>query len=165
MSLTASSSPHSVAVTADRAVAALERRGITLFTRVDHASGAHAVGLALEDEQLLIFGDPRAGTPLMQADPRVGYELPLRLLIWDANGQTMVAYRPAGQLSGEYDLADHAAVLERMEGLLEQVIAESVAARVRLAPAMRAPRCAPPVPSRPGRAPPAEEPADSPRQA
>lgn len=127
MSLSSTASPHSVAVTADRVIAALDARGITLFARVDHAAGARAVGLDLAEEQLLIFGDARAGTPLMQDDPRVGYELPLRLLIWDAEGQTMVAYGPPGALSGEYDLADHAGVLERMQALLAQIVAESVA--------------------------------------
>jgi uncharacterized protein (DUF302 family) len=122
-----SDSPHSVRVTADRAVAALERRSITLFARVDHGGGARAAGLELADEELLIFGDPRAGTGLMQSDPRVGYELPLKLLVWDANGQTLVGYRPPQELAGEYELAECADVLERMDGLLGQIVAEIAA--------------------------------------
>ena len=76
MSLVAVNSPHSVPVTMDLLLAALERRGITVFARIDHGGGARAAGLELADEELVIFGDPRAGTPLMQANPEIGYELP-----------------------------------------------------------------------------------------
>jgi divalent metal cation (Fe/Co/Zn/Cd) transporter len=88
----------------------------------------HAVGLELRDEQLLVFGDPRAGTPLMQEDPAIGYELPLRVLIWDAQGQTLIAHRPMASLAGEYEISEHAALLTRMNGLLDQLVAEAVAA-------------------------------------
>jgi uncharacterized protein (DUF302 family) len=122
-----SNSPHSVRVTAERGLAALESRGITLFARVDHAGGARSAGLELADEEVLIFGDPRAGTVLMQNDPQVGYELPLRLLIWDANGQTVVGYRSPTALAEKYELAACAGVLERMDGLLAQLVAEITA--------------------------------------
>jgi uncharacterized protein (DUF302 family) len=127
MPLSTSKSPHSVRATADRIIAELDSRGIELFARVDHGGGAHAAGLELADEELLIFGDPRAGTPLMHTDARVGYELPLRLLVWSSHGETVVGFRPPAELAGDYDLADHAAVLERMGGLLEQLVAEGVA--------------------------------------
>jgi uncharacterized protein (DUF302 family) len=120
-------SPHSVPDTIDRLVYALERRDIHVFARVDHGGGARAAGLELADAQLLIFGDPRVGTLLMQSDPRIGYELPLRVLAWDDAGRTMVGYRQPTQLATEYAVADQAGVLERMDGLLEQLVAESVA--------------------------------------
>lgn len=85
MSLTTAKSPHSVPATVDRMIAALGRRGITLFARIDQAAGARQAGLELADEELVIFGDPRVGTLLMQRDAAIGYELPLRLLIWDAD--------------------------------------------------------------------------------
>ena len=128
MSMSTSDSPHSVRATADRAVAALERRGITVFARVDHAGGARDAGLELADEELLIFGDPRAGTGLMQSDARVGYELPLRLLVWEADGQTRVGYRSPEALAESYELAACANVLRRMDGLLGQIVAEATAA-------------------------------------
>jgi uncharacterized protein (DUF302 family) len=127
MPLVTAKSPHSVSETIARAVSALERRDIQVFARVDHGEGARAAGLELADEELLIFGDPRAGTLLMQSDPMVGYELPLRLLAWDDAGQTMVAYRQPTELAAEFAVADRAHVLERMNGLLEQLVAESVA--------------------------------------
>lgn len=128
MPLSAVNSPHSVQETADRLVAALERRGIEIFARIDHAQGAREAGLQLRDEQLLIFGDPRVGTALMQEDPSIGYELPLRVLIWDADGQTMIGHRLMATLAGEYEVAEHAVVLQRMNGLLDELISEAVAA-------------------------------------
>jgi beta-galactosidase len=127
MSLTTASSRQGVRETADSAVAALERRGIQVFARVDHAGEARAAGLELGDEELLVFGDPRVGTLLMQSDPQVGYELPLRLLVWDDAGQTSIGYRRPSELADDYAVADQAAVLERMDGLMEQLVAEIVA--------------------------------------
>jgi uncharacterized protein (DUF302 family) len=125
MSLTTAKSPHSVPATVDRVIAALGRRGIALFARIDHAAGARQAGLELADEELVIFGDPRAGTLLMQRDAAVGYELPLRLLIWDANGQTMIGYRRPTALRDAFAVADQLEVLRRMENLLGQIIAET----------------------------------------
>jgi uncharacterized protein (DUF302 family) len=120
-------SPHSVPETIDRVASALERRDIRVFARVEHSKGARAAGLELADSELLIFGDPRVGTLLMQSDPRIGYELPLRLLAWDDAGQTMVGYRQPTDLAAEYAVADQTGVLERMNGLLEQLVAEGAA--------------------------------------
>lgn len=129
MSLRTESSPHSVAETVERLLGALDARGIAMFAQVDHAAGARDAGLDLPDEVVVIFGDPRAGTPLMQEDASVGYELPLRLLVWDSgDGQTTVGWRPPTELARDYDLSGHAEVLQRMEGLLEQLAAESAAA-------------------------------------
>jgi uncharacterized protein (DUF302 family) len=125
MSLTTARSVHSVPATVDRVIAALGRRGVTVFARIDHAAGARKAGLELPDEELLIFGDPRAGTVLMQADATVGYELPLRVLVWDAGGQTMIGYRQPTELRNDFALADKLETLRRMDGLLEQITAES----------------------------------------
>jgi uncharacterized protein (DUF302 family) len=127
MSLQVVESPHSVAVTIDRLVATLDERGTTVFARVDHAGGARGVGLELPDEELLIFGDPRAGTSLMQDDAQVGYELPLRVLAWDAEGRTLVGYRSPGELVERYAVRDRAELLERMTGMLEELVAKITA--------------------------------------
>jgi len=130
MSLTVAESPDSVRLTADRAVAALQRRRITLFARIDHAAGAKSVGLELPDEQLLIFGDPKAGTPLMQDDPTMGYELPLRLLVWDVGGQTMVGYRRPVEVAQDFTLVNRSQILERMNAFLTELVAECTATTV-----------------------------------
>ncbi len=125
MSLTSVKSAHGVPATVDRVIAALGRRGITVFARIDHAAGARKAGLELADEELVIFGDPRAGTVLMQADPTVGYELPLRLLIWDASGQTLIGYRPPTELRDDFAVANQLEILRRMESLLGQLTTEA----------------------------------------
>ena len=118
MSLTTVKSAHSVPETVDRVIAALSLRGI-------RAAGARQAGLELADEELVIFGDPRAGTLLMQADAAVGYDLPLRLLIWDARGHTMIGYRRPTELANDFALSGQLETLRRMETLLEQLVAEA----------------------------------------
>ena len=125
MSLTTVKSAHSVPETVDRVIAALGLRRIRVFARIDHAAGARQAGLELADEELVIFGDPRAGTPLMQADAAVGYDLPLRLLIWDASGQTMIGYRRPTELANDFALSGQLETLGRMETLLEELVAEA----------------------------------------
>ena len=127
MALNAVSSPHSVRATADRLAAAIAARGITVFARVEHSGLARAAGLELADEELLIFGDPRVGTALMQSDAEIGYELPLRVLVWDAGGRTMVGYRAPTEMSSAFAVADQSAVLGRMDGLITSLIAEATA--------------------------------------
>lgn len=125
MSFVTTTSPYSVDQTVARLRAAIERRGITVFAQVDHAAAARRAGLELADEQVLIFGDPRAGTLLMQDDARVGYELPLRLLVWSDGATTMIGHGPPAELGGRYDLGGHGEVLKRMAGLLGQLIEEA----------------------------------------
>jgi uncharacterized protein (DUF302 family) len=124
MSLTTAKSAHSVAMTVDRLVAALGQRGISVFARIDHAAGARQAGLELADEVLVIFGDPRVGTHLLQADAAVGYELPLRVLIWNAGGQTTIGYRPPTALANDFAVGSQLETLKRMESLLAQITAE-----------------------------------------
>jgi uncharacterized protein (DUF302 family) len=128
MTLRVVHSPHSVAATTERLLQALGDRGITMFARIDHAGGARAAGLELPDEELVIFGDPRAGTLLMALDPQVGYELPLRLLLWDAAGGTLVGYRPPTELAQRYAVGEHTELLGQMTRLLEGLVAEITAA-------------------------------------
>jgi uncharacterized protein (DUF302 family) len=81
-------SRSSVKVTVDRLVASLNAKGVTVFARIDHAAGAAAVGMPLRPTELVIFGNPTAGTPLMQADQTIGIDLPLKVLVWeDARGE------------------------------------------------------------------------------
>jgi beta-galactosidase len=111
----------------DRLVAALARREIAVFARVDHGGGARAAGLELAQEELLIFGDPQVGTLLMQSDPEIGYELPLRVLVWQAAGRTQIGYRSPAELAGEYEVGVQAETLTRIGRLLEELVGESTA--------------------------------------
>ena len=123
--LVVATSPHDVASTVDRIRTALRSRRVTLFATVDHAAGAREAGLALADEILLVFGNPAVGTGLMQADPRVGLDLPLRLLVWDERGTTRIAFSDPVELARHYGLDDHLPVLSQMRALLDQVVAEA----------------------------------------
>lgn len=119
-------SPHSVALTVERLIQALDRHGVPLLARIDHGAAAAAAGLELSAEQVLLFGDARVGTLLMQADPMSGYDLPLRLLVWDAAGQTMIAYRAPFELANVYAIRERGQVLERMEDLLKKLVSEAI---------------------------------------
>ena len=79
--------------------AAVKAGGMAVFARVDHAAGAADVGLALRPTELVIFGNARGGTPLMQSDQTMGIDLPLKALIWqDAAGKTWLSYNDPGWL-------------------------------------------------------------------
>jgi uncharacterized protein (DUF302 family) len=81
------------AETAERLIAAVTSRGMAVMARVDHAAAAQSVGLALRPTEVLMFGNPRAGTPLMQAVQTIGIDLPLKVLIWqDEAGKTWLGY-------------------------------------------------------------------------
>jgi len=94
---------HSVGETLDRLERLLKERGLIVFARIDFSGDAARAGLAMRAEQMLVFGNPRAGTPLMQAVPESGIDLPLKALAWeDADGKTWLAYN-----SPEYVLRRH----------------------------------------------------------
>jgi uncharacterized protein (DUF302 family) len=79
--------------TMDRLEARVKASGMSVFARIDHAAGATSVGLSLRPTEVLIFGNPKGGTPLMQAAQTIGLELPLRVLVWqDASGDSWLSY-------------------------------------------------------------------------
>jgi uncharacterized protein (DUF302 family) len=104
---------------------AVERRGLTVFAAIDHAAGAREAGLELADEAVVVFGSPRSGTPLMQTDPRVGIELPLRLLVWREKDTVLVGYRDPRELTETYEIASHQSTLEQMAALLAALASEA----------------------------------------
>ena len=106
-------------------LAAIERRGLTVFARIDHAAAAREAGLELAEEEVVLFGSPRAGTPLMLSDRRIGIELPLRILVWRDGTETLLAYSDPRDLSDEYDVAEHRSTLEQMTKLLEELVSEA----------------------------------------
>lgn len=80
-------------------------KGMTVFAHVDHAAGAAAVGLSLRPTDLLIFGNARGGTPLMQAEQSIGIDLPLRALVWqDATGHTWLSYNDPAWIAARHGL-------------------------------------------------------------
>ena len=86
--------------TMDRLAAAVTTRGISIMARIDHAAAAAAIGMELRPTEVLIYGNPRAGTPLMQAVQTVGIHLPLKALVWhDEGGTTRLAYNDSQWLA------------------------------------------------------------------
>jgi uncharacterized protein (DUF302 family) len=91
--------------TTDRLEAEIKARGMTIFARIDHAAGAAEVGLSLRPTQLLIFGNAKGGTPLMQANQTIGIDLPLKVLVWqDASGKTWISYNDPSWLAKRHGL-------------------------------------------------------------
>lgn len=103
----------------------IERHGLTLFAQIDHSGGARAVGMELAEEQLLVFGNPRGGTPLMQSDPRVGIELPLRMLLWQEGERTLLGYEDPRTLDERFSLAGVEQALEQLSTLLATLAEEA----------------------------------------
>ena len=86
-------SPHGAKDTMDRLEALLEKKGMTIFARVDHAAGAAKIGRKLRATEVLIFGNPQGGTPFMECSQTAGIDLPLKALVWeDASGQVWLGY-------------------------------------------------------------------------
>ena len=97
-------SNHSVDQTVDRVKAMLEAKGVTLFALIDHSGEAQKAGLTMAPTKLLIFGSPKAGTPVMVAAPSIAIDLPLKLLIWqDAEGKVWVSYNSTAYLQERHD--------------------------------------------------------------
>ena len=120
-------SPHDVATTIDRLAQAVEMAGGTVFARVDHADAAGHVGLDLRPTQVLIFGNPKVGTRLMQANQTIGIELPMRVLACeDADGQVHVHYPDVAELAADFDILPDGPVAG-ISDLLEEVTDRAVA--------------------------------------
>jgi uncharacterized protein (DUF302 family) len=121
--LTQAESPHNFADTVQRLEKAIEARGLVMFAKVDHAEAAQKAGLTLRPTQVLIFGNPKSGTPLMQTNPTVAVDLPLKALVWQADdGKVRVAVN-AADLYKRHGLSDEQAKpLAGVAGLVEAAL-------------------------------------------
>jgi len=112
-------SPHSVDATLDRFEKAVKSKGMTVFTRIDHTAGANKVDLELRPTKVLIFGNPKIGTLLMQSNQTAAIDLPLKLLAWeDESGQVWIAYNDPGYLVQRHNISDRDAVVAKMRKAL-----------------------------------------------
>ncbi len=115
-------SNHSVEQTVDRLKNILQSKGVTLFVLVDHSGEAEKVGMKMPPTKLLIFGSPKAGTPLMLAVPSVAIDLPLKILVWeDDKGRVWISYN-----SSEYLRKRHAFPHELLANI---AVVETLAAK------------------------------------
>ena len=113
-------SSNSVSSTADKLVAIIEKAPPKLFARVDHAAGAKKAGLELGEATMIMFGAPAIGTPIMQQNIKAGLDLPIRVLIWDGNGQTKIGYLDPQALKARYDIDGAEMAFKGMAGALDK---------------------------------------------
>lgn len=120
-------SPHTAAVTMNKLEAVVKERGLNVFARIDHAAGATKIGKTLRPTELLIFGNPQGGTPLMECAQTTGIDLPLKALVWqDEAGKVMLSYNDPAFLAKRHGAAS-CPVVENLSkalgGIAQAVIA------------------------------------------
>ena len=112
-------SAHGVKETADRLETILKEKGMAVFARINHSEGAATVGIDMPATELVIFGNPKVGSPLMKCNRSVGIDLPQKALIWkDGNGQVWFSYNDPQYLAKRHDLSDCVEVLKKVEKAL-----------------------------------------------
>ena len=118
-------SPHSVPETIQRLSALLKSKGVAIFALIDHSGEAEKAGLKMRPTQLLIFGNPKGGTPLMLAAPSTAIDLPLKALVWeDADGKVWLSYNSPDYLQQRHGFP---ADLEKNIAAIEPLLAQAVA--------------------------------------
>ena len=117
-------SPYaSVSETLERLEEAVRQKGLQKFAIVDHSGEAERVGLRMPETKLLIFGSPKAGTPLMVASPLLALDLPLKALVWEDRGQVRVSYNATSYLAQRYNLPSELAEnIAGIDALVEGVL-------------------------------------------
>src|SRR5215813_14787939 len=111
--------------TMNRLEAEVKAKGMTVFAHIPHAAGAAAVGVPLRPNDVLIFGNAKVGTPLMQSAPTIGIDLPLKVLVWqDAEGSTWLSYNDPAWLARRHGIgSDAEATVKTLAGALATVTA------------------------------------------
>lgn len=114
-------SQHDVKTTGDRLEKILKEKGMTVFTRINHSAGAKKVDKVLRPTELVIFGNPKAGTPLMQCAQSVAIDLPQKMLIWqDTDGATWLGYNHPGYLVKRHGINGCEPVIKKITGALKK---------------------------------------------
>jgi uncharacterized protein (DUF302 family) len=125
--LSAVRSPHPVKETLDRFEKAAKARGLSVFARIDHAAGARKVDRTLRATELLIFGSPQAGTPLIECAQTIGIDLPLKALAWeDASGQVWLGYNDPQFLAQRHRVTECVDTVRKISSNLESLAREAV---------------------------------------
>jgi uncharacterized protein (DUF302 family) len=115
--------------TMDRLEAEVRAKGMTVFARIDHAAGAREAGMELRPTEVIIFGNARGGTPLMQASQSAGIDLPLKALVWqDASGKTWVSYNEPSWIAQRHAAAGMDEVVAKLSGMLNVILDEATCA-------------------------------------
>jgi uncharacterized protein (DUF302 family) len=119
-------SAFSVGETADRLERILEEKGMTVFNRIRHSEGASKVGIELRDTELIIFGNPKVGSPLMKCQQSVAIDLPQKALVWEDDGATVwISYNDPRYLVKRHAIAECEAVVSKIEKALSGIAASA----------------------------------------
>jgi len=120
--ITSLESNYSVKVTADRFEEILKSEGLTLFARVDHSQNASTVNLELAPTEVIIFGNPMVGTPLMQCSKTVAIDLPQKALFWeDSEGKVFLSYNNPQYLKERHSINGCESVINQISGVLDKL--------------------------------------------
>jgi len=112
--------------TMDRLETEIREKGMNVFARIDHAAGAAEVGLTLAPTELIIFGNARGGTPLMQSVQTVGIDLPLKALVWqDAANKTWLSYNEPSWIARRHGVTGRESTVDKMADLLRAIAREA----------------------------------------
>jgi len=116
------SSAFDVKTTVDRLETIFRKKGITIFATVDHAAGGNRVGIPLPPTVLVIFGNPKLGTPLMQSNRTVAIDLPQKALVWkDAKGMVWLTYNNPEYLAKRHGIKDRDKIVAKIAGILNKL--------------------------------------------
>ncbi|HTR15434.1 MAG TPA: DUF302 domain-containing protein [Acetobacteraceae bacterium] len=121
-------SEHGFTMTLERLQEALRTKGVTVFALFDHAAGAADAGLSLLPTTVVVFGNPAAGTPLMQESRIAGIDLPLKVLVWEEGGRVWLTYNDPHWIAARHRLVSAAPAVAAMAKLLAAVVGQAVAA-------------------------------------
>lgn len=119
-------SPYSVRESLDRLESLLNDKGIRIFARFDHGDAATEVGLSLPETEVLVFGDPKVGTFLMQDDIHIAIELPLRVLAWQSDEGVKLAYEELSVTAENYQIEARQEVVTKIAGFLKMIVSAVV---------------------------------------
>jgi uncharacterized protein (DUF302 family) len=112
-------SHHSAKETADKFVSVLEQKGLTLFTRIDHQKNAAGVDLKIRETEVIIFGNPKVGTPLIQCNQLAAIDLPQKMLVWtDEDNKVWLSYNDPEYLKERHDLKGCDATVTKVSEVL-----------------------------------------------
>ena len=119
------SSPHSVSQTIDNLSTAIEAAGAKVFARINHAAGAKSVGMEIPDNEVLIFGNPALGTPIISDAPAAGLDLPMRVAAYKSDAGTVMIYHNPKILAASLGLAEDHPSIMKITGALANLTAKA----------------------------------------
>jgi len=124
--LTTYSTDLSVNEVMNRLEKILQEKNISIFARISHSDAAHKLGLTMQNEELLIFGNPKAGTPLMLESPAIGIELPLKIIAWNENQRTIVGLQNVDNLAKDYQIEENSNIIKLMKSFLIELVESAI---------------------------------------